>query len=543
MHKPPSKFTNLELAHNKSVLVPSMLLVNDDTLAKRAWSDVEKFLQSNVSEFYIVRSAVSFEDSFDHSQAGVFQSSESVLSEEVISTLENLYIENKKRLGSNQNAQVNLIVSPFIKSVCGGVSFYPWLYFNEHALVEFADTPQAAVAGKINGSMLIDLTDSNRNINHDGMLSSQIITELKLTLRKLHTIFNYPIDIEWTYDGKNLYVLQIRPITIPPQALKSVPLAKYVSDDYVLNEYSETFGKLSPLSFSILETLLGNATYYSDSLHINGREKFLTRLNTGSIVSSNNLQTRYFSNKHWYSSFLRGMSYQNISRSLEQEAVDFKDSSQMSLSDLQYTFDRLQLAEAISVHNKTGRLTYSAPQEYEVTKSLNLSDYPTDTLANTWKRLFLLTLEPIRRIVQNEKLLAFCTLDELLHQNKDNCLNRYDREISESVYAVQGKQLDSNEFELLYGKHTKGRLLYIENPENWRGELPKNTIILVSYVPQTWIQSLPNLLGIICTSISTLSHVAITLREYKVLTIKVPDKLFKSLQTKQEINTAEISGS
>jgi hypothetical protein len=536
----PSKFTNLELAQSKGILVPSMLLVGDVSLTKQNWSEVEHFLQSNLSEFYIVRSAVSVEDSFDRSQAGVFQSSEPVAPEEVIHTLKNLYEENKKRLGNKKGAEVNLIVSPFIKSTCGGVSFYPWLYFNEHALLEFADTPQAAVAGRINGSILIDLTDANRNVNHEGILSPQIVKELQLTLRKLRNIFNYPIDVEWAYDGKNFYILQIRPITIPPQALKSVPLAKYVGDDYVINEYSETFGKLSPLSFSILETLLADASYYTDSLQIHGQEKFLNRLSTGNIVSSISLKTKYFSSKHWYSAFLRGMNYQNISRRLEQEAVDFKASSEISLPDLQYTFDRLQLAEAISVHNKTGRLTFSTSQEYEMTKSLIIDSYSTDTLANTWKKLFLTTLKPIRNIVQNDKLLAFCTLDELLHQNKDNCQTRYDQEISDSVYGVQDTQLDSNEFELLYGIHTKGKLLYIGNPENWRGGLPKDTIILVSYIPQTWIQSLPNLLGIICTSLSTLSHVAITLREYNILTIKVPNELFKSLQSKQEINTSKI---
>lgn len=540
MAKLPPKFTNLEYAQKNGVLVPLMLLINDGSLEKQEWSEVEKFLKSTDSEFYIVRSAVCFEDNFDYSQAGVFQSSESVLSGEVISTLKNLYVENKKRLNNHRNSVVNLIVSPFIKSTCGGVSFYPWLYFNEHALVEFAGTPQAAVAGQINGSVLIDLTNSNINISHEGTLSATIIFELRIVLQKLRKLFNYPIDIEWAYDGQKLYVLQIRPITIPPQALASTPLLKYVKGDYILNEYSETLGKLSPLSFSIMQTLLANAAYYSDTLKIHGQENFLARLSTGNIVSSTHLQAKYFTNKHWYSAFLRGMDYQRITQNLKQDIKQFKVSTELSVAELQYAFDRLQLAEAVLIINKNRRLTFSTTQEYEVTKALRYEDYPDDTLSNTWKKLFLASLDPIRKIVKEKPLLAFCTLDEFLCQDVSNCQTRYDQEISESIFAAHANLLNSGEFELLYGTHTSGPLVYIKNPEKWHGNLPKNSIILTPYIPQTWIQGLPEVKGVICTSLSSLSHVAITLREYDILTIKVTEEIFQSLQTKKEIDTAKI---
>lgn len=540
MSKLPIKFTNLEYAQKNGVLVPLMFLINDDALVKQEWSDVEMFLKSTVSEFYIVRSAVSFEDSFDHSQAGVFQSSNRVAANAVISTLKNLYTKNKKRLGNKNDAAVNLIVSPFIKSTCGGVSFYPWLYFNEHALVEFANTPQAAVAGNIDGSMLLDLTDSNKHIRHAGTLSTQIILELQIVLQKLRKLFNYPIDIEWAYDGQNLYVLQIRPITIPPQALAPSPLSKYIKGDYVLNEYSETFGKLSPLSFSILQTLFSNSSHYIDSLQIHGKEKFLTRLNTGNIVSEPTRQSRYFYDKHWYSAFVRGVKSHSISTTLEIEAREYKADKDFSVSRLQYAFDRLQLAEAIAIRNKNNRSTYSTPQEYEVTQDLDSSKYPTDTPSNTWKKLFLETFDPIRQTVRADGLLAFCTLDEFLSQDKSNCQTRYDLEISESIYSAQDQIKNGSKVELIYGAHTEGPLLYIANPESWRGDLPKNSIILTSHIPQTWIQDLPNILGVICIKLSALSHVAITLREYNILTIKVPKEVIKSLHSQKNIDTKNI---
>jgi len=523
------KYNNLKAAEKNGVLVLPMLYLTN--LNGDLVSTLENFTSQNPSDLYIVRSAALGEDGLVTSYAGYFESKGGVSESALEQTIRDIFKENQRRSKKLPTPlSVHLIVSPFIKATLGGVAFYPWLYFYNHALIEYATTPQAVVAGKDTKTTLLSL-DLNKTSQNYSDLKEEVAKELAASLVKVRTLFNFPLDVEWAFDGSNIYILQIRPITIAPTSLSLVPVSKYEEKaDYELDQYSETFGKLSPLSFSLIETLFTNATHYTNTLYFHGGDPFLKRIKTGNILTDTKLKRQYFTDRHWYSSFLRGLKSQAIKKTLESEAKSFTVETEFSLTLTQYAFDRLLLAEGINQLQRRPRTTFSLPQEYELTKPLDLSLYKSDTTPNLWKRNFLASLVPIRAEVLKYPKRAFLSLTEFLNHTEVDTSSRYTEELAESIYSIQVETTNLG-IELLYGSHKKAKLTYIENPDTWHALLPKDAIILTPHIPQTWIAELPHLTGIITLQVSPLSHAAITLREYNITTLRVTKEAFASIKS------------
>ena len=523
------KYTYLHEAKQQGLPVLPMLYITDFDDQSRLTASLAEFTNNHPATLYIVRSAVVGEDGTHTAYAGYFHSSDAITSDNLESTIYDVYRENTKRSQALPHPlMVHLLVSPFIHATIGGVLFYPWLYFHQHALLAHASTPKEAVAGENTTTTLLSLTDDHNS--NTPPLTEELTTRLSNIVLKLREVFNFPLDIEWAFDGVELYLLQIRPITIAPTALTMVPLSKYLPDSsYILDQYSETLGKLSPVSFSLLETLFANATQYFETLGIRGGPSFIKRIQTGTIVSDTELKKKYFASRHWYSNFLSGLQSSAIEKTLEQEATSFNVPSQFSIQTTQYAFDRLLLAEGIHQLKKRPRTTFSISQEYELSHPLNLTTYPENSLPNIWKKKFLATLIPVRAKIMQSPDLAFCTIDEFLSNTSINVTTRYNTELTESIFGIS-KESTSSHLELLYGAHTSAPVTYIENPALWHAPLPKHAIILTPYIPQTWIPELPHLTGIITLHVSPLSHVAITLREHHITTLRVTEEIFDTLK-------------
>lgn len=539
------KYTHLQFAKENGVCVPDMLYLTDFCLEGDYMAFVDTFLSSCKAPQYIVRSAVVGEDGEKTSYAGYFKSSGPVEVSLVSETIQQVYVENKKRILLKKGLKsVHLIVSPFILSVHGGVSFYPWLYFHKHMLVEYSRTPQDAVSGTAVTQLLFSLDKEMTHVPVQTGLPVLLENQLRTTFIKLRTLFRFPIDVEWAFDGTKLYILQIRPVTVSPTALKTKGLDVYCDPSkFEIDQYGETFGKLSLVSFTLLDQLFQNAQYYRDTIGVRGGLGFLRRLATGTVVTDVLFRRKYFSHNHWYSPFIRGVSSHQIETKLDDDARTFIPPAGMSFEVLQYAFDRLQIAEVIAQTTKKSRVTFAQAREYELTHMIDLNLYSEDSITNIWKRNFMLALQPFRMKVLNEPQYAFTTIQELLENKSGESESRYSSELGESIIGVQTHVQGNDKSELLYGNHVKGEGVYIENPDLWQKALPVDTVIITPYIPQTWIGEIPHVRGIVCLQVSALSHVAITLRENDTPTLRVTSEIFKTILARkaQHVDTAEIT--
>lgn len=510
-----AKFSHLETAAAAGVTVPPMLYITEsDVAAELHIKKAQTFVTQHAAAKYIVRSAVSAEDGSQSAYAGVFKSSDAVAASELQQTIVEIFQENKKRAATTNNSgSINLILMPFIESQIGGVLFSPWLYFHNHALVEYADTPQAAVAGSNTQVGLL--------ATHAGGVQSEVITHLPTSLQQqlrqslsvLHSVFSFKLDVEWVYDGTTLFILQVRPITIAPIGIQTVQCAPDAVQKYT--ELSESIGKLSPLSFALLEYCYMYAHTYIDAMSIKGGRSFLRRVPCGNVLIDTHAYAAYYTNRRWYSAFSRGFKLQAAAHTCDSTSLDV---TAFDLDACTEAFAVWQIAIATS-YTKTKKIsTFATPGEYEITNTINLDIYPTDTYLQRAKKNFLKTLEPLRQDVRAELMLAWCSDITNIEVPKNS--HTYESEVltSVEVYTPQAAAAGSGR---IYGQPKSAPAQVIKNPLQWSGPLPTDTILVVPFVPQTWIPYLHTITGIVTSSLSTLSHVAITLREHNVTTVTI----------------------
>jgi len=68
------------------------------------------------------------------------------------------------------------------------------------------------VSGKVTPEKLT-INKTNDIITKSETIPVELCKELKKAALKIETYFKFPVDIEWTWDGTTLWILQARPIT------------------------------------------------------------------------------------------------------------------------------------------------------------------------------------------------------------------------------------------------------------------------------------------------------------------------------------------
>ena len=181
--------------------------------------------------FYAVRSSTSIEDSRNHSFAGQFQTLINVKGTDAIL---NAVIQVWQSAGLPESSEYRsrvtdaeevpacaVIIQEMVRPVLSGVSFSrnPVTNLNEivveaveglgEDLVQKGLTP---LRWRIKGEFLLE--------GDEGFPMFQVIRDVAKATKKLRKSFQDDVDIEWAYDGKNLYYLQLRFIT----ALGKIPV-------------------------------------------------------------------------------------------------------------------------------------------------------------------------------------------------------------------------------------------------------------------------------------------------------------------------------
>lgn len=523
-----TKYTNLLKAQKAGVAIPPLCYLPPETLAQEGFrKTVRSFCKQNKSDTYIVRSAVLAEDTNEKSYAGYFKSSNAVSENLLIETIEEVYKENVQRSNSLEKpAEVGLILMPFIRGTYGGVLFYPWLYFHNHALLEYASSPQDAVAGSDITSGLLSLSSKLPSSPKIETLPETLETQLTAAVSKLRKVFNFKLDIEWVFDGEKFYILQVRPVTIAPLALSTKKVPETTSCVYT--ELSHAFGKLSPLSYSLFTHLFTHAQDYWKTMRIIGDTEFLFRAQTGNVLVDTQAYEHYYKSDSWYSAFVRGFQSKSFENELEKAFKKFHIQDTFSLSQTQVAFNNWQSAATMErvLHKTPSSIAY--PFEYELTQSITIAQYPEHTLAAKWKRAFLASTLPLRDQVAKDPSLVWC--NDITHITPVKDTTQYATELFESLVTYYMNQTDEHESHVC-GERISGEVLRIDEPARWGEPLPKEKVVVVPYIPQNWIGELPHVKGIATLSLSALSHVAITLREHNIPTLRMSEETYTNIHT------------
>ncbi len=173
------------------------------------------------SEKFAVRSSNSLEDGVSASWAGIFESYLNVKSENILEAVKqcwcSAYTESSflyctmLQKKSFVDLKVNVIVQKMVESQVSGVIFSrnP-ASGDDYALVEFVKGyGDSLVSGHVNPERLFIPNSYSKSFDNIPFPIEKLIYGLRLAEGKLAC----DVDIEWAWDGKELYFLQVRPVT------------------------------------------------------------------------------------------------------------------------------------------------------------------------------------------------------------------------------------------------------------------------------------------------------------------------------------------
>ncbi len=199
-----------------------------------------EFLQPSPAEPLVVRSSAIGEDTDTSSAAGQYLSVLNITSREALKTaifdcqasyLQSAAVEYRRHR-QQQDESMAVLIQKQIKGVFSGVAFSrdPLAGFGDAVAIEAlpGDAPQV-VSGKVTPQRYRVIVPELRNLseqdkqsftvtredsNSAAEIPAELLRSVALFAREMEELFQgVPQDLEWTYDGEKLWLLQVRPIT------------------------------------------------------------------------------------------------------------------------------------------------------------------------------------------------------------------------------------------------------------------------------------------------------------------------------------------
>lgn len=208
-------------------------------------------LLKNGDKLYAVRSSASGEDGSENAFAGIFDTFLNVRKEDVVQHLVKCWLSvnslrAREYLSSccENECRMSVIVQEMVCSDISGVAFsqHPTSGKNEILIEAIYGLGEPLVSGEItpdkysleNGSWVIKTIDQRKmlrqceiggsywqylstNFGGKQKLSSQQLEEIRTVIQYLKAYFKFEVDVEWTYECDQLFILQSRPITVNSQ--------------------------------------------------------------------------------------------------------------------------------------------------------------------------------------------------------------------------------------------------------------------------------------------------------------------------------------
>ncbi|HPY40115.1 MAG TPA: PEP-utilizing enzyme [Thiolinea sp.] len=531
----PAKYQRLVEAAQAGLPTPQTLLVTNPD------DSVNEFL-ANFSEQsqFIVRSANRTEDGSGHSLAGHFWSSAAVSREAVPETIQLAWLENQRLLDSLNLKQTPLLMlQDYIQHHLGGVLFMPWSFFSEYAYMEYSRAGvQQVVAGQAQ-SALLSLNSAHSSpmpiADEFKFLEAQLV-ELA---QHLKAAFQFPVDCEWAYSltEQRLVVLQVRAQThaIGPLLPRPKELA-HTDSHWQFTALSESLGKISPLSFSLLVQLYKDAIPDLQRLGCKAVQvNFLAYQPDGTVLVEPSLEQQFYANT-LLGGFWRGF-----------RAGEFKLKAEQALAsvDAAQAFSYAQLSKLFKVwliqnllQSGQGREVAPPIHAYELSwlnsaDTLKLSDQAPLNLQ--LRHAFLLELNKLKRVLVSHKELVFCQWSEYQQQEFSQALARQYAAARLAIYDYALTSEGSEFQSLAAATVVTGTILRVQQTNLTLVYLPATCILVSPYFDNRWVQMIPSLKGIIVLQGSRLAHSALVAREYGIPYVVVSSAQFAELSSGQRI--------
>lgn len=175
-------------------------------------------------EEYSVRSSANNEDGKEKSFAGQYETFLNVKKEDILNAIKKCWLSVLQDnvlsyMGEEVNVySVNVVIQKMINPELAGVAFSldPTSRSKNYSIVEMCEgVGEKLVSGQVTPTKLAIQRDSLEIDLKIGNLSMPIhkIKELEKNILFIEQSYETPIDMEWCYLNKKIYILQARPIT------------------------------------------------------------------------------------------------------------------------------------------------------------------------------------------------------------------------------------------------------------------------------------------------------------------------------------------
>ncbi|TVQ41914.1 MAG: pyruvate phosphate dikinase PEP/pyruvate-binding protein [Gloeocapsa sp. DLM2.Bin57] len=215
------KAANLSLLKSWGYLVPDgWVLLADEKID----FDLE-WLQVSEDNPYIVRSSAVGEDDQFSSAAGQYQSILNITNQaelkRAIAVCRDSYLSESaqqyRQDRGQKSAKMAIIIQKQVKGVLSGVVFSrdPLEQGDQAVVVEaYPGDASLVVSGKVTPESHRVMVKDNAKVNSLELSPEAVIEAIATIAREIENrAFGIPEDLEWTYDGQRLWLLQSRPIT------------------------------------------------------------------------------------------------------------------------------------------------------------------------------------------------------------------------------------------------------------------------------------------------------------------------------------------
>lgn len=582
-----AKYATLKQAERGGLVVPRSLLLD----GKHTQADVSAFLDELADCRFIVRSAAALEDSHTHSLAGHFWSSGAVSREGVTDTIIQAQNANQAVLNSLHSVDhPQLILQEYIEHSVGGVLFSPWSFFNDYAYIEYSDAGvKQVVAGEGSHSALLCMEPNQC----DPLPLADAVGYLKAGLvalcGQLPQVYDFPVDCEWAYDAqkRRVVVLQVRPQThligpvLPYSSVDALSLQGWtghglesaispteVRDGWRFTALSESLGRLSPLSFSVLQQLYTDSIPVLQLLGCKATSVDFMRYAPDGTVLVDPVREQTFYTLTLFGGFKRGMHQSRVQQQAQCLINGYDHSAAFSYDTLSLLFQYWLAANTVGAG--AGRdgaeesgLAADSPHAYELAWVSNPSiEKPVNSRSwsalNRWgKTLFLFELnklkqelslaarrrdtniEPYNAPEQHSsaaKYALFCSWSEYQAGNLGAGKRRQHQQAAYACYdfALLSAKTTEGIQSLASVRTVKGPLYLLENPAV-TNDIPAGCILVAPYFDTRWVGLIRHCQGIVVTRGSRLSHSAIVAREYEVPYYVIPQLPLKTLKNGQQM--------
>ena len=548
MNAVSTKYAYLAQAQAAGLRVPQTLYLEQLPQA----ATLAQFIQQvGEDSLFIVRSATALEDTPQQSLAGHFWSSPAVTAQALDKTLAQAWQENQQILQQLGRAerQPRLMLQVYIQHAVGGVLFSPWGFFSDYFQLDYAEMGvKVVVEGQSQPAVLaLNAGESAPLALPTHLLYLEAL--LQQLAQQLRSLFAFAVDAEWVFDpqAQQIVLLQVRPQTslsgavqtLTPSILKQHALP---AGEWAYTALSESLGKLSPLSFSLLQQLYADSRASLQALGYAAQQvDFMQHCADGTVLVDTAKERQFYQLKG-FGGFWQGLRLPKSKQHAQQVISSYVATAPFDYAQLSRLFNVWLISNLQA--SAANRAVVQPLHIYELTWVSVVPEPITNLKLDTWDALngqlrqcVWFELNKVKQTLAIQALfqpLAFATWADYQTQHLGEA-QHYQRQLASlAIYdwAMLPSAQASNAWQnLSVNKTIRGQAFVITQPTQFKGALPAQSIVFAPYFDPRWVAQIPTLAAIVVQQGGRLSHAALVAREAAVPFCVVKEEVVAGIKT------------